>query len=68
MSGGGIGTQNNDDDRQVVIFTFSGKLSETEKNAWNDAIGPLLTQFDGKLTGVTLKDAGGLNPKRRRTP
>jgi hypothetical protein len=65
MSGGGIGNQGGDDDRQVVIFTFSGALNPLHVEAWNNAIGPLLTQFDGKLTGVTLKDVGGRNPKRK---
>jgi hypothetical protein len=65
MSGGGIGNQKNEDDRQVVVFTFSGQLDETDVKAWNDAIGALLTQFGDRVTGVTIKVAGGRNPKRK---
>jgi len=55
MSGGGIGPQNHDDDRQVVIFTFSGPLKPDDVKAWNAAIGPLLYQFGTSLSGVTME-------------
>jgi hypothetical protein len=65
MSGGGIGAQTGDDDRQIVVFTFSGKLDAKEAAEWNTKIGELLMTFGDRVTGVTLKDVGGRNPKRK---
>jgi len=65
MSGGGIGNQKGEDDRQVVIFTFSGPLDEKSVTTWNNAIGALLIEFGDRVTGVTIKESGGRNPKRK---
>jgi hypothetical protein len=55
MSGGGIGNQNHDDDRQVVIITFSGALDRTTVENWNQAIKNFQEQFGDRMSGVTLK-------------
>jgi hypothetical protein len=68
MSGGGIGKQTGEDDRQIVIFTFSGTLDGQKVDDWNKSIGDFLTAFEGHLTGVTLKDVGGVNPRRKPKP
>jgi hypothetical protein len=69
MSGGGIGTQGADD-RQVVIFTFSGRVAKSDADDWNAAIQSLLDQFGTSLVGATFFDKGGSKPlkqKRRKT-
>ena len=41
--------------KQVVIFTFSGPISEEDRAAWNRAIEELKRRFGPRVTGVTLK-------------
>jgi len=60
MSGGGIGNQNDDDDNQVVIFTFTGKLDPDDVKKWNKAINAQKEKFGNSLVGVTIK--GVKNP------
>jgi hypothetical protein len=60
MSGGSIGHQADADDRQLVVFTFSGALDPEAVNAWNAAIGPLMKQFGRSIAGVTIE--GALSP------
>jgi hypothetical protein len=55
MSGGGIGNQNHDDDRQVVIITFSGALDPQTVKDWNQTIKNFQTNFGESMSGVTLK-------------
>jgi hypothetical protein len=64
MSGGDIGHQDSDDDRQVVIFTFSGKLRPEDVTAWNTSIKALMQRFNVTSTsvaGVTI--VGGAKSK-----
>ena len=56
MSGGYIGEQESGD-HQVVMFTFSGKITKAQKDAWNAC----LKNFKSKtfkateLTSVTIR-------------
>ena len=54
MSGGGIGNQNGADDRQVVIFTFSGPLRQRDVDTWNANVQDMLKLFGPSLVGVTM--------------
>jgi len=65
MSGGGIGNQSHEEDRQVVILTFSGALERRDVAAWNRAIEGFKRQFGESLSGVTIVGAPK-GPKRRR--
>jgi len=65
MSGGGIGTQHGDDDRQIVIFTFRGRLSQKDVDTWNAQISDLLDLFGPSLVGVTME---GVKKSRPRKP
>jgi hypothetical protein len=58
MSGGGIGNQSGAEDRQVVIFTFSGPLRQQDVDSWNAAIEDMLELFGDSLVGVTMVGAG----------
>jgi hypothetical protein len=65
MSGGSIGDQADADDRQLVVITFSGVLDRDAVKAWNQAIGPLLAQFeDQHVAAVTIE--GALSPTLMR--
>jgi hypothetical protein len=64
MSGGSIGEQHNADDRQLVVFTFSGPLDQNAVKAWNEAIGPLMEQFGNSVAAVTIE--GALSPTLMR--
>ena len=65
---GGIGPQNNDEDRQVVVFTFSGVLTQADADRWNNAIGPLLDEFGASLTAATIEGAKGKPRMKSRRP
>jgi len=70
MSGGGIGDQKHDDDRQVVIITFSGALDRQTVKNWNQTIENFREQFGDRMSGVTLKGTQKSAQKRakRRSP
>ncbi len=41
--------------KQVVIFTFTGPVSDAERDAWNKTILELKKTFGARVSGVTLK-------------
>jgi hypothetical protein len=43
-----------DGDKQVVIFTIVGKISPADRDYWNQAVANLKAKFP-QLTGVTLE-------------
>ena len=53
MSGGFVRAQGTRE-HQVVIFTFAGKFSRAETEAWNAAVLDLKRRFAERITGVTL--------------
>ncbi len=55
MGDGGSIRAQKDKQHHVVIFTFSGKVSDADKTAWNKAVAELKKRFKGRVTGVTLK-------------
>ena len=57
MSGGYIGEQEAGD-HQVVIFTFSGKITADQKNEWNTRVQGFKKETfrpTGALTAVTIR-------------
>jgi hypothetical protein len=66
MSGGFVRAQNTRE-HQVVIFTFAGKFSRAETEAWNAAILELKRRFAERITGVTLRGERSPQFARRQT-
>jgi len=57
MSGGYIVPQE-EGDHQVVIFTFSGKITSDQQDKWNEQVKKFKTETflpTGSLTGVTIR-------------
>ena len=57
MTGGYIGEQESGD-HQVVIFTFSGKITKEQKEEWNAVVHKFKNKTFkpvGALTGVTIR-------------
>jgi hypothetical protein len=54
MSGGFI-TGQGPGAHQVVIFTFSGQLSQENADRWNEVIRLLKQELGARLTGVTIR-------------
>jgi hypothetical protein len=52
-------------DRQVVIFTFAGNLTEQEVREWNAAVSAMKQLFGNRLIGVTIRGEASLS---RRGP
>jgi hypothetical protein len=50
--------------RRFVIFTFSGKISASDKNKWNESIETLKDAFGPNVVGVTIK---GVRSEKRKT-
>ncbi len=51
---------------QVVIFTFAGKFTKAEAEAWNAAVLDLKRRFAERITGVTLTGEDSPRFARRR--
>ena len=65
MSGGYVRPQGTRQ-HQVVIFTFAGKFSRVDTEAWNAAILDLKRKFAERITGVTLR--GERSPRFTQRP
>jgi hypothetical protein len=69
MSGGYIDPQG-DGEHQFVTFTFAGRVTQAQADAWNNEIARLKQMFGARLVGVTV--TGKPTPpqfmRRRRAP
>jgi hypothetical protein len=54
MSGGRIKKQGKGE-HQVAIFTFAGALTQTEVNAWNNALLAVKDELGPKVMGITIE-------------
>ena len=57
MSGGVIKRQGKGE-HQIVTFTFAGPISQTQADAWNEAIVAIKESFEAdavKVLGITVK-------------
>jgi len=48
---------------QVVVFTFSGEISDEETQAWNEAVRNLKQRFGRRVKGATI--TGGDAPQAK---
>jgi hypothetical protein len=64
MDGGALKEQD-DGEHQVVLFTFSGKISTSDKEKWNESIADLKETFGSNLVGVTIKGVSSGSAKRK---
>lgn len=60
---GALIREQEDDEHQVVLFTFSGKLTASDVKEWNDAVSTLKKSYGPRLVAVTIK---GQSPPRKR--
>jgi hypothetical protein len=64
MSSGYLNPQDKGE-HQVILFTFTGKITPAEKRRWNQQILALKRQFGNRLVAITLK--GDKTPKKPGT-
>jgi len=63
---GGYVREQEDEEHQVVFFTFSGKLSASELKEWNDAVKTLKKSYHSNLVAVTIKGQAPLRKRKAR--
>lgn len=64
MDGGAVREQE-EGDHQVVIFTFSGKISPSDVKQWNNSVASLKKALAPNLVGVTIKGVSSKATKRK---
>ena len=64
MSSGFLNPQQ-EGEHQVILFTFTGKITAAEQKAWNDQLLALKKRFGNRLVAVTIK--GDRTPPNLRT-
>ena len=62
---GALIREQDEGEHQVVMFTFSGNVSQPKVKQWNDTISTLKKTFGSNLVGVTMKGQSP-PPKKRK--
>jgi hypothetical protein len=64
---GALIREQDEGEHQVVIFTFSGNVSQSKVREWNNTINTLKKSFAKNVVGVTIKGQAP-PPKKRKAP